>query len=827
MSTYTKNATRLIHAAKTWTSRDWAVAVDGLRHFKWQQKESTRDSTLAWSLLDRALREETLLAHRANTDTSTGMGAVEMLHGFVYSWSEAPTKISVTDMWNKLEAYKRLGTCPMISTYNIVLDVAIKLGEPELHVFAEHFLETIMTSGPAPDEFSFATVLNALAKSRAPDALSRAEVVFQSMKDTCGPPKQIAINTMITVCAHVAAAGRAEELLRDSPNPDCLTFSAVLDAWGNSTEADAPDRCYKAFQHMQHLYQKEGNIAARPDSVCYGTLIAAFAKKGRVQEAERVLQQQLDDYEMTKDSCVLPSRINFNAMMDAYAKKGAAKQAEALLHKMQTMANEMMNPDLFPDVISFTCVLNAYAKSNESSAAANAETILHRMEDLHQKGMSDVKPNLHSYSAVLACWAQTRSEQGAARAEAILRQMLQRSDSGEVGIRPNTVCFATVIDAVVKSRSRDAPERAEALLAEMERLSRNGTVEVNQHCFTTVITAWSQSRRREASSRAEELVERMKHMAKAGRHDMEPTMFTYCTLLGTYATTANAKKAHELLNRLCDDFVEGRSTLKPTVIAFSTVISAWARGGDQGGDHGIALLAEEVHRRMREFGAFPDASAFTALISAWAKSRDPRGPEKADFYLNELKRQYDAGDQSCKPNVIVYTSVINAWAVSNHPMAVQRASALLQEMKDEDASGNHECRPNSITYNSIIKCIARSRHTDKSFRASKVIIEMEERNIPPDITSFNSVLMACAFSSTHDPSNRTKAFKIALQMFQRAHKEAMPTRDTFCLLFQAAYGMGEDKEVEAAYHLCCRAGFQNDTLVRRDLKKTAPNFLNP
>jgi hypothetical protein len=126
MSTYTKNATRLIHAAKTWTSRDWAVAVDGLRHFKWQQKESTRDSTLAWSLLDRALREETLLAHRANTDTSTGMGAVEMLHGFVYSWSEAPTKISVTDMWNKLEAYKRLGTCPMISTYNIVLDVAIK-----------------------------------------------------------------------------------------------------------------------------------------------------------------------------------------------------------------------------------------------------------------------------------------------------------------------------------------------------------------------------------------------------------------------------------------------------------------------------------------------------------------------------------------------------------------------------------------------------------------------------------------------------------------------------------------------------------------------------
>jgi pentatricopeptide repeat protein len=160
-------------------------------------------------------------------------------------------------------------------------------------------------------------------------------------------------------------------------------------------------------------------------------------------------------------------------------------------------------------------------------------------------------------------------------------------------------------------------------------------------------------------------------------------------------------------------------------------------------------------------------------------------------------------------------------------MAVQRASALLQEMKDGDASGNHECRPNSITYNSIIKCIARSRHADKAFRASKVVVEMEERNIPPDITSFNSVLMACAFSSTHDLSSRTKAFEIALQMFQRAHNEAKPTRDTFCFLFQAAYGMGEDKEVEAAYHLCCRTGFQNDTLVRRDLKKTAPHLLNP
>lgn len=835
-NTWWNNATRLIEAEiGSWTSQDWQLARDGLRHWNQEQKSSIHDSNTAWNLLDRTLRED---EKKQVSISFLEMDYADLLFEFVCGWSDAPEKLSVQDVWYRLESLRTQGIFPTIASYNKVLNVAVKVGAPDAHIFVENALQTLRGTNVEPDLVTYAITMNALATSNASDAMQRAEVLFQSMMDMVAQgraelqPNQILINTFITVCAKSSQPGgakRAEELLRESPNPDHYTFSAVIHAWANNNAPDAPDRCYQTFNHMQMLYKIEGNLAVKPDSVCYGTLIAAFARRGRVQEAEKVLLEQIDEYERTKDRALIPNRINFNALIDAHAKsdkKGATQKAEALLVMMQTMAEESLNGDLFPDVVSFTTVLHAYAKSNDPNAANNAEALLKRMEELHKIGVPNMKPNQHSYSSVLACWAQTRSEQGAERAESILRLMIQRSKSGEDDIKPNSVCFSTVIDAIVKSRSRDAPERAESLLAEMERLSRDkaNPFELNQYCFSTVITAWAQSRRQEACTRAEALIQRMMNMDASGQPGMNPSMFVYSSLLAVYASTSNPMKAFDLLNRLCDDFDSGKSKERPSDIAFSTVVSAFARSALSGNES----RAQEVYLRMKKYGGRDGTFIFNALISAWGNSGNTLGPEKAEFYLNELKRQYAAGNKACKPNVIVYTSTINAWAKSHHTLAIKKATALLLEMKAQYNSGNHECRPNTLTYNSILTCLAKSRHADKATRALKIITEMEEMNLQPDTISYTRVLMACAFSSAYDPASRRKAFEIACQMLRRASTDGnKPTRLTFVYFFQAACDMGEDKAVEEAYEQCCRHGFQNDGLIKLILEKTAPPNQRP
>ena len=828
-TTWWKNATRLIEVEEgSWTSQDWQLARDGMRHWNQEQKSSIYNSNTAWDLLDRTLRED-----KKNKFSTSFLKTdyMDLLLEFVCGWSESPEKISAKDVWCRLETLRTQGICPTIATYNKVLDVAVKLGESDAHVFVDNALRTLLGTNVQPDVITYSITMNALASSNAPDAMYRAEALFQSMKTMVAQgrtelqPNQILINTFITVCAKSSQSGgaeRAEKLLRESPNPDHFTFSAVLHAWSNNNAPDAPNRCYQTFNRMQKLYKIDGNLAVKPDSVCYGTLIAAFARRGRVQEAEKVLLEQIEEYERTKDQSLIPNRINFNALIDAHAKsdkKGATQKAEALLVKMQTMAQESLNGALYPDVVSFTTVLHAYAKSNEPNAAINAEALLKRMEELHRIGVPNMKPNQHSYSSVLACWAQTRSEEGAEKAEALLRLMIQRSKSGEDDVKPNSVCFSNVIDAIVKSRSRDAPERAESLLAEMESLSRDKSnlFELNQYCFSAVITAWAQSRRLEASTRSEELIERMMKMDASGQPGTKPSMFVYSSLLAVYANTSNAMKAFGLLNRLCDDFDCGKCKERPSDVAFSTVVSAFARSTLPDSES----RAEEVYLRMRKYNSRDGTFMFNALISAWGNSRNILGPEKAEFYLNDLKKQYAAGNKNCKPNVIVYTSTINAWAKSHHTLAINKVAALLQEMKEQSNSGNHECRPNAFTYHSILTCIAKSRQTDKATRALKIITEMEEMNLKPDTISFTHVLMASAYSSAYDLASRRKAFEIATQMLRRASTEGnKPTRLTFAYFFQAACDMGEDTAVAEAYQDCCRHGFQNDELILRSLERT-------
>ena len=140
-----------------------------------------------------------------------------------------------------------------------------------------------------------------------------------------------------------------------------------------------------------------------------------------------------------------------------------------------------------------------------------------------------------------------------------------------------------------------------------------------------------------------------------------------------------------------------------------------------------------------------------------------------------------------------------------------------------NASGHRDCMPNFITYSSLLNVVCKSKSLDKAQMAWDILSEMEEQSIPPNIKSYNSAMMACAFSESFDLQSRERAFMVASEIFQRANSQLndKPSAETYCFFFRAAAGLGHDKEVEDIYKLCCQAGFENDEFIQRDFRKVA------
>ena len=101
--------------------------------------------------------------------------------------------------------------------------------------------------------------------------------------------------------------------------------------------------------------------------------------------------------------------------------------------------------DVQPDVRTWAFVLRAWARSKQPDAAEQAQRILDNMEDLYEKGLSQVRPNFVCYTTVMGAWGYSRSDNALDNMEQILKRMEdQYNKTLEPDVRPNTVSYVTV-----------------------------------------------------------------------------------------------------------------------------------------------------------------------------------------------------------------------------------------------------------------------------------------------------------------------------------------------------------------------------------------------
>jgi hypothetical protein len=811
------------------STSEWHEAISALRY--WRHQGGVAADDMRWNLLDRLVQEE---QHQRSSQLPGKEFASVIL-----AWIEHQTSShSALTIMNKLLGYQSLN--PQldidIRSYTMVLDAAIHSGEGgAVAAMIMNRVQDIShwSSCSRPDTVFFTGVISAYATSGLPDAPQRAESVLESMLTLQTRGADTAPNDQTYVCIMSAWANsgdvRAPEIvetyLRHIVKPDATAYSVVMNAWAKSTDPNACERCYSILKHMAQQFEK-GQSDVEPNLYIYGCVVQAFGRRGRAREAEAVLLQLLDRYEQTKNPDLCPSNIIFNTLIDAWAKspdRDGPKRAEALLEKMHRLADSTGNESLKPDTVSFTCVLNAWSK--DPNGAQRADAIFNRMKQLHQAGNKQVKPNCLTYSAVLNCWAKSDARGAAERAHEILQELIDiYKQTGEEEYAPNHYTYTCVMDAWARSDNKQAPERVEALLKEME----NRSLVPESHQYATATITWARSGRPESVERSEALVRRMQMSAdKLGRIDLAPNVHVFNALLDVYSRNKQAQKAQDMMDRMLAGYREGKAHWKPDGVTVNTVISAWNNSGDDRAGWKAENCFQQMEKHSAELGFKPGARAFSALISAFARSRDPKAVFRAQYYMDEMKRRFEAGDAMCKPNVVSYSALLSAWSNCREQDALTRGYEILDEMKRLESKGDHSVSPNSFTYLPIVKMIAHSVVPHKAQTARTLLKEMDDRNVNTSIVILNKILWACVKSSREEAE---EAFTVATEVFRRIHREEIrPSYHTYAFYFKLLTPDHVD-EMEEALRLCRKNGFHThdkvaaaiETMLRKNRPAAAP-----
>lgn len=458
------------------------------------------------------------------------------------------------------------------------------------------------------------------------------------------------------------------------------------------------------------------------------------------------------------------STSSFNMDLQNMAAEGDVQKAQDALEIMEEKYIRLMEDQaqkldaersgvvVKPDVRCYNTVIHGWVHSEHPQAAAKAQALLDRLEEIYDKsGDDDMEPTETSYMLVCQAWAEEDNDLtdvSALRAEEIISRMAQR------GMSPSKKVFTSVIHAWCQRSGivRGAMERAEAVLTEMERLGaaleiledddsedmlqsrKVDSLRPNVITYTAVISGLSRSREHNLARRAEVILNRME------KNGVEPDMVAYTAVLMAWSKAKShkerrmaASRALYILHEMEKKYLDHKYYCKPSAITYTTAISAIGNSLDQD----AASLAERVIRHMyvlheegKITGINPTTITFNAVISTIARMKDrkhkSRHAQQAQRLLSEMIRRSEEGEKGVEPNEKTWGGVMLAWATSGVSNAAQNAEKVLENMEEAYRSGKSTVRPNTICMTTVMRAWSNSRHDDALDRADAILKRMED-----------------------------------------------------------------------------------------------------
>ncbi|KAF5744056.1 hypothetical protein HS088_TW08G00648 [Tripterygium wilfordii] len=311
-----------------------------------------------------------------------------------------------------LSFMNKRGYAPNVVSHTALMEA---YGKGARHNNAEAIFRRMKSSGPEPSAHTYQIILKIFVEG---NKFKEAEEVFETLlnaEKSPLKPDQKMFHMMIYMYKKSGNYDKARKLFtlmaeRGVPQ-STVTYNSLMSFETN-------------YKEVSKIYDQMQRAGLRPDVVSYASLINAYGKARREDEALAVFEEMLD-------AKVRPTHKAYNILLDAFAISGMVEQARAVF---KSMRRDRCNPD----ICSYTTMLSAYVNASDMEGA---EKFFQRLK---QDGF---KPNIVTYGTLIKGYAKLNDSE---------KMMEKFEEMRMIGIKANQTIFTTIMDAYGKSRDFDS-----------------------------------------------------------------------------------------------------------------------------------------------------------------------------------------------------------------------------------------------------------------------------------------------------------------------------------------------------------------------------------
>jgi len=317
----------------------------------------------------------------------------------------------------------------------------------------EELLMQMETLDLQPTYQCFVIYLNALSKSRIPDAPERAEEVLNRIE------------------ALILAddSGSSSTSNQGKIQINNYGYNSIMDAWARSNSRGRAKRVEAVFERMQRFYEQTGNDALLPDKFTYACLMNAIIKDKEEGFAERCADI-LAEMEASDRPSMQPDSITYGTVIRAFRTTQNIGKAEAIIKRMETD-----DSIIDPDAKCYGEMIDCY---NQHGGHANsALSILERCEKMYESGDITKKPKAKMYCICINIVGRSRDPNKAKSAESIFQRCLSNMDTSNASSkRYYFPIFNSLIGVYSRSNIENKVQKALGVIEKMEELGFEPTV---------------------------------------------------------------------------------------------------------------------------------------------------------------------------------------------------------------------------------------------------------------------------------------------------------------------------------------------------------------
>lgn len=378
-----------------------------------------------------------------------------------------------------------------------------------------------------------------------------------------------------------------------------------LDSVQLSIQIKSLGKADKADQATKILQQALADTHFEPDTQVFTALLNAWAESSRMDAVEQAFAvfRLLNEDPKCRRLRIKPNRITFGVLLKCISKstsKDVGKRAVEILEEMERRY-QAGDRNAKPDVISYTLVIKTCLQAGD---AERAEVVMDRMEN------SDTPPTIRIYSDILNHWANIGTPEASELAERILSYMKQLADTKDPSLKPSAYSYNIVMGAWSKSGDPNACDRMWRLYEQM----KEDNVEPDLVTFNTLISFFAKSKERQSIERADSL---LRCMEQSKHTENRPDHRHFVPLIRGWMDNGDMNSATKVFLR----FVNSPSS-KPSSNVMGMVMQGWIRAGDL--DRATMLIDKmQELKDSNRLPEGPDARTYKSLRYAWTRSPHP------------------------------------------------------------------------------------------------------------------------------------------------------------------------------------------------------------